>query len=230
MAEAIYDEVTDRAKNLDALAPGVAPLKKLMIEKLQGASKNSHASIDISDSTVLAYATQLRLKQNVCDVKNTGRTKAFFDLRNHISQHAGIETILDICHLFCVFSSDDLSSCLYNWEKGKKAWTTKEANDWNKSHGIGLSRQYTKKQRRMIQISNTTAYPVSHNPTGLVASVLKLADWNFDAEPEIFNLVHGRYVILYHPQDTCKVKLAFLQYTLCIIPEIEKHRYTIHLF
>lgn len=230
MAEAIYDEVTDRAKNLDALAPGVAPLKKMMIEILQKSAKNNHAAIAISDSTVNSYAAQLRLKQNVCDVKNTGRTKAFFDLRNHISQHAGIETILGISHLFNVYSSDDLSSCLYNWEKGKKAWTTKEANDWNKSHGIGLYRQYLKKQRRMIQISNTTAYPVSHNPTGLVASVLKLTDWNFEAEPEIFDLGHGRYVILYHPQDTCKVKLAFLQYTLCIIPEIEKHRYTIHLF
>lgn len=224
MADAVYDEITERAKNLDALPPGIAPLKALMKVKIQEDAKNSHAAVDISDSTVLAYARQLQLKQNVCDVKNTGRTKAFFDLRNHLSQHAGIEVLFDLCHLFNIYSSDDLSCVLYNWERGKKVWTTKEANEWNEAHGIGLSRNYQKKQRRVIHINNTTAYPVSHNPSGLIVSVLKLADWNFDADPEVYDMGHGRYVMLYHPQATCKVTLAFLQYSLCILPEIEKHR------
>ena len=228
VADAVFAEVTRRAIGIDALPPGIAPLKEVMKSHIQAASKNNNADVSI-DATVAAYAAQLGLEENACDVKNSGRTKAFFDLRNHISQHAGIVALFDICHLFNMFSSDDVSSVLFNWEKGKKAWTTKEANDWNKEHGIGLSRNYQKKQRRVIHISNTTAYPVSHNPSGLVTSVLKLADWNFPAEPELYDLGQGRHVILYHPQDTCKVKLAFLQYTQCILPEITKHRYDIHL-
>ena len=228
VAQAVYDEVTSRATGIDAVPEGIAPLKAVIKSHIQAHAKNSHANVEISDATVAAYATHLGLKENACDVKNSGRTKAFFELRNHISQHAGIEVLFELCHLFNFYSSDDLSSVLYNWKKGQRAWTTKEANDWNKEHGIGLSRNYQKKQRRVIHINNTTAYPVSHNPTGLVASVLKLADFNFPADPEVYDMGHNRYVILYHPQETCKVKLAFLQYTQCIIPAIMKHRYDIH--
>lgn len=84
--------------------------------------------------------------------------------------------------------------------------------------------KYEAKQKRVVKFFNSTVYPSVHCPTGLLCSILKLADWNFPVEPRIFSMGNGFYVMLHHPTETDKKRLAFLQYSLCIMPEAEKLR------
>ena len=221
VCDQIYDEVTNKAMSIDAVnANGLQALKGLM-EELKGKNaKNPRAAVVISDRTAQNYAGALNLRNNACDTKNTGRANAFNDLRNHICQAAGNAVLFEIAHLFLIGASDDVGVLLNGWDQNdQRAWSTLEANKWLKEKGLSLSTQGEKRQRRVVKFNNTTYYPSPPNPTGLNCSVLKLGDCNFPEEPEIYKLDYGRYVILHHPEKTCKIGLAFLQYTQCIIPE-----------
>lgn len=223
VCDQVYDKVTQDAMSLDAVsANGIQGLKEIMQEKAQLAAKNPHAPVaitDLSDRTALSYAQGLNLRNNACDTKNTGRANAFNDLRNHICQAAGNEVLFQLAHLYLIGASDDVGILLNGWDdNNKRAWSTLEANRWLQEQGLSLSTTGEKRQRRVVKMNNTTFYPSPPNPTGLNCSVLKLADRNFPDPPEIYKLDDGMYVILHHP-ETCKVNLAFVQYTQCIVPE-----------
>jgi hypothetical protein len=187
-------------------------------------AKNPLCPVTMTTKTAGSYAAAMGVKDNACDVKNKGRAAAFFDIRNHLSQACGIEVLMDGVHLFLMVSSDDVAVQLYGWEKGQRALTTKEANQWNRSIGVGLSMSYEQKQRRVVKFFNSTVYPSLSCPTGLLCSIMKLADWNFPDVPRVFDMSNGFFVICYHPTDTDKSTLAFLQYSLSIMPSAEKLR------
>lgn len=155
------------------------------------------------------------------DLKPKSRKPALENIRNQLSYCAMQHVLQKHVRKELIFSSDDVSVLINQFDK-PKVLTTKEAMNHLAAHNLGVSTTSVEKLQERVATFNCTISADFE----LLCKIIKIVDKEFFAyknRPAIFYMGDHLYVMMYC-YGMSETLVNYYMYVTCIIPETEYKR------